>query len=319
MLDAALSRDSQTVRFRSRVYSLLLFLAFGVLPSCVATEMAPSGRTEFHANNAELYYEQGLEVLAHGDRVGSVALFERAMAADPDYVRPLRYAAVIAHQVYALDRPKDKVYREKARQYAEKLLAVDHETADAHYILAMLNYSTNYDEALLHFHKFVTAPINPKESLVGDKETKLGSSYEIMGYIYALKKDYKNCLACLKNFIARCARDPVYAKRVARTESVIAKLENYFKSKTMYEASVGKEPALFGTDGAGQPASPPKPAPVKTPIIPAAAPKTLAPAAVAPPAHTPKPAVAKQEFEKATRELDKALEERTRQIELLTG
>ena len=306
---------------RSCARSCLLAILPAVL--CLALYPGP-GRaaglpTSQNSRVAQVYYLEGLKRIAANDWLGAAVLFEKSWVADPSDIRVLRHVAMAYNFSCRLPKSRSSDTTDKAFFFANKLLQQDTQTADAHYLLATLYVGRDREKAIQHFSKFVTTKINPHDSLVGDAPDKIGSSYGILGYIYGAQNDYQKSLECLRQFVALCGNNSLYANRIARARGVIGKLEALLRYKKTDDASAVTKASV-----------PPAPSPgrgvgnARTGTTAQSRRRNAVPPQAAPAPKGEQPVSAKQslpnqEYEKAKESLDKEFKDRMREIQILTG
>jgi tetratricopeptide (TPR) repeat protein len=296
---------------------LVLLLLMTVLQSCLADVVKLDGQAGHSRSSAQHYLQEGAALLRRNDFAGALQMFDKSIAADPTFEKPLRGAGLACLSLALKDKANSAMYLEKAKGYANTLIGMDHVTLDGHYLLAMALHFSDPREAIAQYKIFMQSPVNPKESTFARSQSDLNGINLAIGYCYGTMKDYKNCLLYFKKYLALCANDPKCASDVKTVKGFIPQLQTYLKYTDVYEPSSGRAAAK------PNPAPASKPTPERTPpAAPNRSGVAVRPGATPPAAHG-SPQVGtdagRREYEKVKQDLERAFEDRNRQIEMLTG
>jgi tetratricopeptide (TPR) repeat protein len=306
------------------VSTLVLLLSSALLCSCISTVIGPTGRAPRssggrscpHNPQARRYVVEAAHVNAT-DPVAAMGLFDKSLALEPDCLKTVTGAALTCLSIVAKSRGNTAYYFKKTIEYANYLIANEHETQDGHYILGLLFQLNHPKESLYHYQQFLAGPKNLQKSSIVRDQAAVDSVYAGIGFAYGALKDYEKSLAYFKKYLATCQNVPREAGTVASVRGLVPQIEKFLKYKRVYEPghtqmATRTQPKPVTPVPGAKPKPEPRPAPQ-------ARPARVEPPA---PAHTPSHAgteAGRREYLRMKEQLEKAFQERNRQLEMLTG
>lgn len=214
---------------------LLSLIISCTLSACLPSTASFTNGSSSRSRSQE-FFNNGVALLTKDDNfAGAAQMFDKAVSADPTFLRALRAAAWSYFHLGNKEKEKKQDYFRTSEQYAEKLIPLDKETADGYYILAMINYFNDPSLAIKNFKHVIDTPPNPTESLAINNKFQQAGVYLSIAYAYGAIKDYANCLIYINKYLSSCQNNSQCSQGVADAKDIARKIENYIACKKRQE------------------------------------------------------------------------------------
>lgn len=312
---------AKTVHYKNNYFLYKLFVSIillsSALASCLAKQNDTDGFIVANKNSSYDYFVAGARLSINKDYFAAIKMYEKALAIDHNNVRALRAMTGNYLRILENNKTNSNYYKDQAIRCAEKLILLDKDTSDGYYYLAMLHFD-NLEKCIFYLNRYIETPTNYTESLTTKSDGAKYYAYALIGYSYGLLKDYNNCITYLAKYITKCKNDPKWNMDVVKATAIIAASEKYLKYKEAYETSL-RQAAKTPVENESRKAPAVPSVPTSNPKRQTGTPNTI-PLARSRHVQTENDLlVLKNHMDRAQEELDRALQNRGKMLDILTG